>query len=272
MTNLKQISKAQISAFTCWLLLSKLSVVELLRQPTYVLTTLIFPSMFFWFFGVPNAQDRESARMLMGSFSAFAVLGVVLFQMTVAVAQDRAGHWSLYLRSLPIPSYLFLLAHLTASLLLAGLAVLLVIVTAVSNCDVGFTAWELAEFVALTLVLGFPFAALGMVLGSVTSPKSSVPVANLVYLPLSFAGGLWIPPNALSSSVQKISEYLPTRFYGEVIWAYVRPAETLTPTMLKWGEGFFIEARWLWGLGFYSAIFFILAIFLHRRDVGARFG
>lgn len=237
---------------------SYFAVLELLRQPTYVMTTLIFPSMFFWFFGVPNAQDPESARMLMGSFSAFAVLGVVLFQMTVAVAQDRAGQWSLYLRSLPVPSHLFLTAHLVASFLLAGLAVGLVILTASLATDPQFPVSQYAAFFFWTLLCGFPFAALGLVLGSLTSPKSSVPVANLVYLPLSFAGGLWIPPNALSASVQRISEFLPTRFYGEVIWAFVNGT---TPDM-----------KWIWGLVAYSLIFFAVAVFLHRRDLGARFG
>lgn len=234
------------------------AILELLRQPTYVLTTLIFPSMFFWFFGVPNAQDEESARMLMGSFAAFAVLGVVLFQLTVAVAQDRAGHWSLYLRSLPVPSWMFLCAQICASFVLALMAVLLVILTAVVSTEPNLGIPETMKFVAWVLVCGFPFASLGLVLGSLTDPKSAVPVGNMVYLPLSFAGGLWIPPNALSSGVQTISEYLPTRFYGEVVWALVAGQ---TP-----------EARWVYGLIAYAAVFFAGAVWLHRRDLGARFG
>lgn len=234
------------------------AVLELVRQPTYVVTTLIFPSMFFWFFGVPNAQDPDSARMLMGSFSAFAVLGVVLFQLTVAISQDRAGHWSLYLRSLPVPASIYLAAQLVASFVLAISAVGLVVATAVYNTDLQLTTWQFAQFFFWVIVCGFPFASLGLVLGSLTDPKSSVPVANMVYLPLSFAGGLWMPPNALSPGVQSISEYLPTRYYGEVIWAFVNSQP--------------LQDRWLFGLLAYSVLFFGLAIFLHRRDIGARFG
>lgn len=234
------------------------AILELLRQPTYVLTTLVFPSMFFWFFGVPNAQEPEAARMLMGSFAAFAVLGVVLFQLTVAVAQDRAGHWSLYLRSLPVPSWVFLAAQLAASFVLALMAVGLVVLTAFLSTDPQMGVRELVPFVLWVLVGGFPFASLGLVLGSLTDPKSAVPVANLVYLPLSFAGGLWIPPNALSSGVQTISEYLPTRFYGEVVWALARNE---TP-----------NERWVYGLAAYAVVFFAAAVFLHRRDLRDRFG
>jgi len=244
-----------------WLKLPQFSyyaILELVRHPTYVMTTLIFPSMFFWFFGVPNAQDPDSARMLMGSFSAFAVLGVVLFQLTVAISQDRAGHWSLYLRSLPVPSSLFLAAQLVASFCLALFAVGLVVLTAIFNTTLEFSGAQFAEFFFWVMVCGFPFASLGLVLGSLTDPKASVPLANMVYLPLSFAGGLWIPPNALSPGVQTISEYLPTRFYGEVIWAFVNSHE--------------LQERWLWGLIAYSVLFFGLAVYLHRRDIGARFG
>lgn len=244
-----------------WLKLPRFAmfaIVELLRQPTYVVTTLIFPSMFYWFFGVPNAADPDSARMLMGSFAAFAVLGVVLFQLTVAVAQDRAGHWSLYLRSLPVPSSIFLAAQILASFVLALAAVGLVILTAIVCTDPQMSTFMYFEFIFWVMVCGFPFASLGLVLGSLTNPKSSVPVANMIYLPLSFAGGLWIPPNALSAGVQTISEYLPTRFYGEVIWAFV--------------NGQALQDRWLWGLVAYSVVFFAAAIFLHRRDLGERFG
>src|SRR5690606_26109523 len=83
---------------------SCLSLLEMLRHPTYVLTTLLFPSMFFWFFGVPNAKEPGAAQLLMGSFSGFAVLGVVLFQLTVGTAQDRASGWNSYLRTLPVPA------------------------------------------------------------------------------------------------------------------------------------------------------------------------
>lgn len=238
--------------------LSSLSLLEMLRHPTYVLTTLLFPSMFFWFFGVPNAKDPAAAQFLMGSFSAFAVLGVVLFQLTVGTAQERASSWHTYLRTLPISTSVFFAARLFSSFFLALLAVIGVIVTALSTTTLDLPSDRWLPFFTVVMLGGLPFASLGLVLGMITSPKTAVPVANLVYLPFSFAGGLWVPPNGLSKSIQDFSELLPTRVYGELVWSAVLGQQT--------------KEHWVWNHIFYTVGFLVLAIFLHRRDEGNRFG
>lgn len=234
------------------------SLLETIRHPSYVVTTLLFPSMFFWFFGVPNAKTPEAAQMLMGSFSSFAVLGVVLFQLTVGVAQDRSSSWDAYLRTLPVPSSVFLFARLSASFVIAILAVGAVILTAEFTTDVSLANVQWLPFLVAVMLGGLPFAALGLVLGMLANPKSAVPIANLVYLPFSFAGGLWVPPNGLAQIVQDISEFLPTRFYGELVWAAA--------------SGGNLADRWIIGHGAYCFLFLSLALYLHRRDEGMRFG
>lgn len=238
--------------------MSGLSLLEILRHPSYVLTTLLFPSMFFWFFGVPNATEPGAAQHLMGSFSAFAVLGVVLFQLSVGVAQDRASSWDVYLRTLPVPSSVFLMARLISSFVLALLAVAGVVLTAYFTTTVDLPTARWAPFFVAVIIGGIPFAGMGLVLGLISTPKSAVPLANMVYLPLSFAGGLWIPPNGLSKTIQKISEHLPTRFYGEIVWSSVL--------------GKNLQEQFVWGHIIYSVAFILMAMVLHRRDEGARFG
>ncbi len=76
---------------------------ENLRQPMYLISTFVFPSLFFWFFGIPNAPDPDGLAMLTASFCAFAVLSVVLFQFGIGVATDRETSWYSYLRVLPAP-------------------------------------------------------------------------------------------------------------------------------------------------------------------------
>lgn len=238
--------------------LAGLSLLEILRHPSYVITTLMFPSMFFWFFGVPNATETPAAQHLMGSFSAFAVLGVVLFQLTVGVAQDRASSWDSYLRTLPLPNRVFLSARLLSSFVLALLSVAGVVLTAHLTTTVDLPTERWWPFIGAVIVGGLPFAGMGLVLGLISTPKSAVPLANLVYLPFSFAGGLWIPPNGLSKTIQNISEHLPTRFYGELVWSAVL------------GQN--LKEQFVWGQIIYSVAFLIMAIVLYRRDEGTRFG
>ena len=59
---------------------------------------------------------------------------------------------------------------------------------------------------------------------SISSARAAVPVANLVYLPLAYLGGLWVPPVAMPATINAISEWTPTRAMGELGWAAVTGA------------------------------------------------
>ena len=221
-------------------------LLETLRQPMYVLTTLVFPAMFFSFFGVPNAKDHTSAVFLMGSFSCFAILGVVFFQFAVGLAQDNATPWMDYLKIIPSPSILFFIPRVINSLILSVLAVFAVILITVSFTPIVLDEIAWGIFAVNLLLFSLPFAFLGASLGYAIDGKAILPIANMVYLPLSFAGGLWVPPNMLPNSVQKVSEYLPSRFYAEIVWG------TLLNKSIpeKYIIGLFIYGLLFLGLGF----------------------
>jgi ABC-2 type transport system permease protein len=66
-------------------------------------------------------------------------------------------------------------------------------------------------------VLGVvPFCALGMALGYFAGPNSAPPLVNLIYLPSSFASGLWIPVEALPRMVQAIAPCFPPYHLGQL--------------------------------------------------------
>lgn len=196
-----------------------LSLKEFLRQPMFVVSTLLFPSMFFWFFGVPNATDQASATLLMCSFSCFAVLGVLLFQLAVQISQERSSPWMRYLQTVPVRELNLTLARVGASFVLSILAIALVVATTFATTNFDGTDFPWVQFFAALMLGGIPFALMALVMGYIIKGKAILPVANMIYLPLSFAGGLWLPPNALPKVIQDISEYLPTRHFGEVVWA-----------------------------------------------------
>jgi ABC-2 type transport system permease protein len=112
---------------------------------------------------------------------------------------------------------------------------------------------------ALALVVGaVPFALLGIALGYWASPRGALPVANILYLVLAFAGGLWTTPAHLPSSVAAISPLVPTRQFGNVLWGAT--------------QGRLWRPRdWLLLLG-WSAVFAALAAWGYRRDEGRRYG
>jgi len=192
---------------------------ELLRQPAYVISTVGFPSLFFLIFGVPEAIDLQKSRFLVSSFSAFAVFGVVFLQFGTSLAQERSHSWYFFLRTLPVSAWQIFLSRVICATVFSILASILVVFCALAATKLEMTFQQWIRFLSVLWLAGLVFFPMGLVLGSLTSPKSSLPVGNLFYLTLSFAGGLWMPPNILPKVVQDFSKILPTRHYGELLWA-----------------------------------------------------
>ena len=61
-----------------------------------------------------------------------------------------------------------------------------------------------------TLAAGsLPFSAMGLALGYFTGPNSAPATINLIYLPMSFCSGLWVPFMFLPKVVRQIALALP---------------------------------------------------------------
>jgi ABC-2 type transport system permease protein len=194
---------------------------QMLREPAYVASTLIFPSLFFLIFALPNADTNEKAKVLMGSFAGFAVLGVCVFQFGVHFAQEMRSGWFAYLKTMPAPPLTTWLALTVNSLLFAALAAWIVFLTVklTTVADVSVQKWLL---ITVLLVVGaIPFALFSAAVAHWTTAQSALPIFNLIYILGSFAGGLWMPPEALPKAVEKVSVFLPSRHLGEILWKAV---------------------------------------------------
>ncbi len=194
-------------------------LMDLLRQPGYTIPTLAFPSLFYFIFAVPESQEQSQAAFMAGSFCAFAVFGVVFFQFGIGTAQDRTSKWTLYIRTLPAPSWLPLLSRALIATLVALTSAGLVLTLALTLTPARWS-WTEASQLLVTLALGsLAFAPMGIAFGYWVKEKTALPLANLVYLPLSYIGGLLTPPQMLPEKLHRVSEWTPTRHYGELVWA-----------------------------------------------------
>jgi ABC-2 type transport system permease protein len=230
-------------------------LLELIRYPSFSVPTLLFPALLFLFFGVPAEAADEG--ILMVSYAAFGVLGVALFQFGVGIASERVSPWQVYLRTLPAPARVRLAGRLAAAAVfaLASAGAVIAVALLLTSAELGAGQWLR---VAIALASGtIPFGLLGLTIGYWLTPKGALPVANVLFLGLAFLGGLWTGAASLPETVDSFSPILPTRQWGELVWA---------PALERGWE------LWPWlGLGGYAAAFGLLAAWGYRRDEGVRY-
>lgn len=233
---------------------AKAATLELLRYPSFSVPTILFPAAGFAAFGL---QLSAPANLVMALYAAVAVLGVAFFQFGVGIAIDRASPWQLFLRILPAPQRVRFAARIMSALAfgLTSAAIVVVLATVATPVSLAPERWLL--FVG-TLVLGaVPFGLFGIALGYWLTPRGALPTANLVFLGLAFAGGMFTGPETLPGLVADASPVLPTRLWTELLSAAV-------------GAGAWSAVQAL-GLVAYGAAFAAVAAWGYRRDEGERF-
>lgn len=228
---------------------------ELVRYPAYVVPTLLFPTAFFLFFVVPSAGRFATVKT--AAFAGFAAIGVAFFQFGVGIANERASPWEAYLRTLPVGVGQRLAARVLSAAVFATAAAALLLAVGVATTDAALSTARWLELALVLLVGTVPFALLGIALGYWAPARGALPIANLAYLGLAYAGGLWLRPSELPDAVRAVSPFLPTRAL----------ADALTATV--YGHPF-TPRPWLALLAFASG-FGLLAAWGFRRDEGRRF-
>jgi ABC-2 type transport system permease protein len=195
------------------------STLELVRYPAYSIPTIAFPTLIF---SVASASlESGEPEVLMGAFVIVAVLGVAFFQFGVGISLERSSPWESYVRTLPVTVRLRLAARVASALLFASFSASLVVLVAVATTSTSLAPQEWLSFSAAALLGGIPFALLGIALGYLVPPRAALPIANLVFLPLAYLGGLWGGPDKLPDELAGISRFMPTRQWGDIVWAAV---------------------------------------------------
>jgi ABC-2 type transport system permease protein len=235
------------------------TLIPLLRTPAYWIPLVVFPTLLYSFFGIPPSQQApEFAPILLASWSAFAVIGIGFFQFGVSISQAREAKWEDYARTLPVGGLPKFTAQIITALifLTIALALLWTVSRLATPADLSI---EQYVRLFLALIAGIiPFVLMGAALGYSIPAKGAVPIANLLYLPLAYFGGLWMPPQMLPDIVAAISPYTPTRQLGELVWAAVLDQP--------------VPMESVQGLAIYSGVSIAIALVMWRKDETLRNG
>jgi ABC-2 type transport system permease protein len=189
---------------------SKFEWLKSIRNPAFALPAILFPAIFYSFFGVlMNQHNPEAATYLLCTYGTFGVIGPALFSFGAGLAVERGQGWLDIKDASPMPESAQIVSRLLVSMAFSVMVLISLGLVAFTFTDVSLS---LAQVLTLSIILvfgGLPFCLLGLTLGLLLKAESAPAVVNLVYLPMSFLSGLWIPISMLPNFLQSLAEFLP---------------------------------------------------------------
>jgi ABC-2 type transport system permease protein len=230
------------------------ALLQELRSPARLLPTLGLPVMILSFFYLPYVQDSEiDATLQTGGIVVLALTISYIYSLSVKIAHERDTPWRTFATAMPVRAGQVLVAEYTATLIVgligAGIAVTVSIVATPASIPA-----ELWARTALSVLVGtLPVALLAIAIGYMFAPRGAIAATNLVFWPLAFISGLFLPPQELPTWAAAAADYSPVRQWYEL----VRTAVTDRPT--PWDD--------VAGIATWTAALALVALAVLRRDV-----
>jgi ABC-2 type transport system permease protein len=211
---------------------AKHEFLRLLRSPSFAVPTLLFPAMFYFLFAVlftSGRGDYHANVYLLATYGVFGVMAPGLFGFGVSVALDRDRGWLLLKRAQPMPPGAYLASKLAMAMLFS---VVIFTLLAALGTTLGGVRLAVGSWAALFVVevLGvLPFCAIGLFVGTLVNGQAAPAVINLIYLPMSFLSGLWMPVSILPAAVRGIAPLWPAYHLGQLALGAVGQPNDGTP-------------------------------------------
>jgi ABC-2 type transport system permease protein len=234
------------------------------RLPAFSASNLLLPVVLYSFFGLPFAgrvtpRGLDIGVVLLTSFAAYAVGQVMVYGFGIGVAVERGQKIDVLMRATPLPPGVYLASKVVVAMLFGLLAALILFVYAGVVGGVRLAPGVWLSVIGRLLVGSLPLIALGFTIGFVAGPNAAPAVVNLIYLPLAFASGLFMPPDQLPAFVQRMAPYLPTYHYAQLAWSAVGAAREPVSTAVAWLAGYTVLLLWT-------------ATRAYRREAALKFG
>jgi ABC-2 type transport system permease protein len=252
-------------AYMLWMQF-RAELVKFWRVPANAFFSLALPLIIFVFFGLrdPTSPYAPGATVstgayVMASMAAYTVGNVMVFSFGIGVAVERGQKQDVLLRASPLPPAIYLLAKVMNALVFSLFAMVVLFVFAHFAASVNLEAAAWISLAARLLLGSLAFIMLGFFLGYLAGPNSAPAVVNLIYLPVAFGSGIFIPTQFLPDFIRGLSPYLPLSPFAQLGWSVLG---------IKTDQS---VARNFALLGAYAIVFFALAVWAYRRDTSLKF-
>jgi ABC-2 type transport system permease protein len=241
---------------------TKYEFLKLTRTKSFSFSTIGFPVMFYVLFGIANrnayAGNVHVAKYMLGGYACFGLIGAALFGIGVGMASELAAGWLELKRAspMPVPAYLFAKC---ASAVAFGLIIVTILTTiATAFGGVSLTSAELAKMLGMTIVGSISFASMGLLLALLVPANAAPAIVNLIYLPMSFLSGLWMPLRFMPHWLQGIAPALPTYHLSQLMLSIFGYQDSMS-----------LATHWNALIGFTLLMLGISWLVFHRKEQNA---
>jgi ABC-2 type transport system permease protein len=220
-----------------------------LRTPAFAVPTLFFPIMFYVLFGILLGSMRGNSGMALYTFATYGVFGAMgpgLFGFGVSLAIEREQGLLTLKQALPSPPGAYLLARAAMAMLFVAIIAVLLMVLAVTLGKVPLTFSQGALLFVIDVLGALPFCAIGMYVGSLVSGQASPAIVNLIFLPMAFLSGLWLPLQFMPAMLQDLAALWPSYHLAQLALGVVgAPTNGATGAHIAALSGVTVLCFWL---------------------------
>jgi ABC-2 type transport system permease protein len=235
---------------------------KLLRAKSFSFSTIGFPVMFYVLFGIANrnatAGNIHIAKYMLGGYACFGLIGAALFGIGVGLASELAAGWLELKRSSPMPAPAYLFAKCATAVAFGLIIVGILTTIATTFGGVSLTPLELAKMLGVTIVGSISFASMGFLLALLVPANAAPAIVNLIYLPMSFLSGLWMPLRFMPHWLQSIAPALPTYHLSQLMLS-----------IFGYQDNMSLATHWNALLGFTMLMLGLSWLIFHRREQNA---
>lgn len=193
----------------------KFELRRMYREPRLFIFTVAMPVILFLALspgitsGAETPQDaKETLAYLLVAWAAYGAL-IGTFSSGVGVSTERNAGWLRQLRITPLPPpSVVVVKAIACSLVAVPAATVLSIIGVAKGVEMG--GGNIALLILVMWLGSIPFALVGLAVGFVLPPNLAQPASFLVSFTLAFAGGIFIPVDAMPDAMRSVVRWSPS--------------------------------------------------------------
>ncbi|MFI6844680.1 ABC transporter permease [Kitasatospora sp. NBC_00085] len=233
--------------------LIQLEIMRTLRNKKYLLFTILYPALMYFFFINAYGTDKAAGGLpvktyFMVSMATFGAVGSVLTGSAQRISLERKSGWTRQLRLTALPGRAYTVAKIASSAVTTLPAILVVFAVGATQ-GVRLSAGQWAGLAAALWLGSFVFAALGVAFGYAAAPDSVQTIVMIAYMAMALFGGTWFP---VTGTLERFARFDPVYLYNRLA-TFTQPGHSLDLVAVA-------------GLAAFLVVFVAAAAGLYRRD------